>query len=177
MLVNKSLVQLLNVNRDIFYELLKYLELNNVKNLCSSNREIRKICQDKRFEQLFKEKLKEEKEEKIYQEKVNKIFYKIKYGFYNKIDHEIHKIVYYGTPKGQVLEEEFKVDKSDNDYRKQSILRRLFGEEAMIRSKGRKKGGVRYDGPRYKLIKPTEEKVKKVLNVLVRQPNLDITCF
>ena len=43
------------LSEDVLYELAQYLNYNALKNLCTSNREYRRICQTERFQQLIEQ--------------------------------------------------------------------------------------------------------------------------
>ncbi len=161
---------LIKLNEDLLSEIIQYLKLKDIKQLYLVDRDYRIIFQNEGFKEMLKQKV---KEEQMYQEKVDQIFHDIKNGYLNYSDNN-YKLSYYGTPKGQIIEEEI----TGENYQRESILRSLFGEEAMIKSKNRREKGVKYDGPRYKLINPTREKMEQVINRLVQRSSFDlISCF
>ena len=167
---DKSIIKLVKSNEDILYELSRHLTLKELRNLCLTNKEYQRICQHERVLELFRQKLKQEQEEMV-----NEIYNKAKKGFNYTFTYrdEGHVLSYY--PRLGLLAEAVRVytDERGNrleDYRQQSILRRLFGTEAMIKNT---RGGI-YDGPNYRIDNSTSDQIKQVLNVLVHRPDFDI---
>jgi hypothetical protein len=112
------------------------LALKDCKNLWLIAKKYFKITQGDRFKDLLKQKIKQKQEDKLYQETVNYILKRTIYGFHYYINNmdKSHRIYYYGIPRGYIIKEEFQGFEKQ-DYIKQSILRRLYGENAMIVSK------------------------------------------
>lgn len=106
---------------------------------------------------------------------VNDIYNKVKNGFSYIISEKEggHSLDYVPKTNGYepVLTELVRVHSGvyAPDYRNQSILRNLFGSNAMPTTVR----GIVSDGPNYVFENPTVDQVKEVLNVLVNRPDFD----
>ncbi len=159
-----------NTNEDLFYELSQYLTLQELRELCSTNRQYRNMCRKARFQELFKQKLQEEKE-RPYREKINLIYDNIvKCRIFNYIvnDKVQFHVISYALAHGisNICET---VRGYQNGPRENSILRKLYDQNVMINVSGRI-----IDGPNYILNSPTEKQIKEILDVLVHRSDFDI---
>lgn len=152
-----------SANEDLLYELSKHLTAQQLRNLCSSNSEYRKICQTERFQQLV-QNLRQPIEE------FNRLLTGFQYIISDK--GEGHTIEYLSPGERYNANISESVRGYPGDYRKHSILRRLYGRESMPSNTHGGNGG-KTDGPNYGISNPTRAQIKEVLNELKKLPDYD----
>lgn len=171
-------LQALLPSEDLFYELVEKLPVNKIKDLCSTNRQYRATCQKERFQKLFKRKAAEESEA-FYTELAKFISNEAKHFNYQiSWKDEGHNLLYINYENHKRWSEEVRVYTDENgqsfkDYRDQSILKQVFGDEAMpLDSRGQRRFG-----PHFLINNSTVEQTAQVLRALLNKPFFDINKF
>lgn len=149
---------------DLFTEFSKHLTVEELKNLCKTNKDYRALCSSEQFQKLVREKYVQE--EKPYRDKINELLNISPYGFTYPIN-KGHDISYNNIPSDISLWETIRDDNGDRakNHSQISILRKLFGVAPERQNMYL---------PDYKIDNVTPEQVNKVLNFLVHLPDFDM---
>lgn len=152
---------------DLFTELSKHLTLDELKNLCTTDRKYRAICQSERFQKLLREKY---EREKSYRDKINEILKSGASGFTYYLDNQGHTISYNNIPNDVSLWEMIRDrnGKRVQNFSQKSVLRKLFGIAPEILDRYR---------PDYIVRNVTLDEVKLMLNELVHREDFDLDNF
>lgn len=168
-------------DENLFYDIGQDLTLDELKNLCATNRRSSILCQTEKLRALIHRKTIENEQQKelYYHNLVNDIYNKIMQK--NKFSYEIfklnrlatHFIFYSLDDHGKPYLFEFVGIKTHNYRPKESVLYTLFENRVKSFDLHGQPVRNRY-GPSFALYFPTETEIKRVLNILVRGPHFDI---
>ena len=154
----------MQLNADTFYELCQYLTLAELRNLCKSNKEIHKISQTERFQQLFQQKL------------IAKVLKKSAYGFKYVIVPNEHILTYSNCQAdytyivlGYEFPDSFRETISQDEKgkpRHQSVLVKLYGKDVYA--------SLDKDVCEYELDNSTYEQLLQIIQVLIDRSDFAI---
>lgn len=151
---DNALMQMIKANPDMLYELTQRLTLEEIRNLCTTNKEYQAICQSDRFRQLIRQRA-EESENRFFDQLYNLV--RNQRTFFYTIDNFDHYISY----NDGKLEERY--------HRNPSILAELFEKRKIPFSPIGMKS--------YKIESPTAEQIKETLKTIINRPDFDMNKF